>query len=138
MISESEFLDEVESIAKMFTNNNGTLPDLRKLERKLVLFELYKEWKSKETKYLAFFIKQIITVIWRNFYVDSPVDMSTLPEKEKRLNRAIGSFLSYAVKSIKANSNDESYMKSSYVLNELFEIMIECEGICEQKDGDLA
>ena len=108
---ETEFLDELRRIGSGLKEGKaGTLSELRVLERKLDLIDIYKEWNSNEVKFIAYFIKQIVGIIWRNFAVDAP-------------------FLTEATNLLEKDEIDKTYEVFSSIINELFLSIIEANEI---------
>ena len=121
---ETEFLDELKRIGSgLKEGKTGTLSELRALERKLDLIDLYKEWNSNEAKFLAYFIKQIVGIIWRNFAVDAPFELNDA--QLERLSKTIGSFLAEVINLLEKDVIDEAYKAFSSVINELYLSIIE-------------
>jgi len=125
---EMEFLDELKRIGSgLKGGKTGTLSELRALERKLDLIDIYKEWNSNEVKFLAYFIKQIVGIIWRNFAVDTPFE-SDKTQREK-LSKTTGSFLTEATNLLEKDEIDKTYEVFSSIINELFLSIIEADEI---------
>lgn len=121
---ETEFLDELKRIGSgLKEGKTGTLSELRALERKLDLIDIYKEWNSNETKFLAYFIKQIVGIIWRNFAVDAPFELNDA--QLERLSKTIGSFLAEVINLLEKDVIDKAYKAFSSVINELYLSIIE-------------
>ena len=121
---ETEFLDELKRIGSgLKEGKTGTLSELRALERKLDLVDIYKEWNSNEAKFLAYFIKQIVGIIWRNFAVDAPFELNDA--QLERLSKTIGSFLAEVINLLEKDVTDKAYKAFSSVINELYLSIIE-------------
>ena len=121
---ETEFLDELKRIGSgLKEGKTGTLSELRALERKLDLIDIYKEWNSNEAKFLAYFIKQIVGIIWRNFAVDAPFELNDA--QLERLSKTIGSFLAEVTNLLEKDVIDKAYNAFSSVINELYLSIIE-------------
>lgn len=121
---ETEFLDELKRIGSgLKEGKTGTLSELRALERKLDLIDIYKEWNSNEAKFLAYFIKQIVGIIWRNFAVDAPFELNDA--QLERLSKTIGSFLAEVINLLEKDVIDKAYKAFSSVINELYLSIIE-------------
>jgi len=125
---ETEFLDELKRIGSGLKEGKaGTLSELRALERKLDLIDIYKEWNSNEAKFLAYFIKQIVGIIWRNFAVDAPFELNDA--QLERLSKTIGSFLAEVINLLEKDVIDKTYKAFSSVINELYLSIIEANEI---------
>ena len=125
---EKEFLNELKKIAlNLNEGKTGTLSELRRLERKLYLIEIYKEWNTNEVKFLAYFIKQIVGIIWRNFAVDTPIELNDA--QLERISKTIGSFLTEATNLLEKDEIDKTYKAFSSVINELYLSIIEANEI---------
>lgn len=121
---ETEFLDELKRIGSgLKEGKTGTLSELRALERKLDLIDIYKEWNSNEAKFLAYFIKQIVGIIWRNFAVDAPFELNDA--QLERLSKTIGSFSAEVINLLEKDVTDKAYKAFSSVINELYLSIIE-------------
>lgn len=121
---EMEFLDELKRIGSGLKEGKpGTLTELRVLERKLDLIDIYKEWKSNEVKFIAYFIKQIVGVIWRNFAVDTPIELTDT--QLEKLSKTVGSFLTEAIDLLERDEIDRTYKVFSSLINGLFSHIIE-------------
>lgn len=121
---ETEFLDELKRIGSGLKEGKpGTLTELRVLERKLDLIDIYKEWKSNEVKFIAYFIKQIVGVIWRNFAVDTPIELTDT--QLEKLSKTVGSFLTEAIDLLERDEIDRTYKVFSSLINGLFSHIIE-------------
>lgn len=120
---EKEFFDELKEIAlELSEGKSSALSDLRKLDRKLYLVEIYKEWDTEEVKFLAYFIKQIVGIIWRNFAVDTPIELTGA--QLKAMSKKIGSFLTDVTNLLQKDKIDKSYEAFSSVINELYSSVI--------------
>jgi len=120
---ETEFLGELKRVGAGLKEGKTTLSELRVLERQLDLIEIYKEWKSQEVKFLAYFIKQVIGIIWRNFAVDTPIELSDTQLEE--LSKTVGLFLTEAVNLLEMDETEKTYKVFSSVINDLFSYIIE-------------
>jgi hypothetical protein len=130
---EKEFLNELQKIAlNLNEGQTGTLSELRRLERKLYLIEIYREWDTNEVKFLAYFIKQIVGIIWRNFAVDTPIELNDT--QLERLSKTIGSFLTEAINLLEKDEIDKTYKVFSSVINELYLSIIEANEILYGKE----
>ncbi|MBC8520543.1 MAG: hypothetical protein H8D26_00910 [Methanomicrobia archaeon] len=130
---EKDFLNELKKIAlNLNEGKTGTLSELRRLERKLYLIEIYKEWNTNEVKFLAYFIKQIVGIIWRNFAVDTPIELNDA--QLERLSKTIGSFLTEALNLLEKDEIDKAYKAFSSVINELYLSIIEANEILYRKE----
>lgn len=124
-MNERLFLKTLKSIAiRLNDGKYNALSDLRRLDRQLYLIKIFKEWGSKDIKFLAFFTKQIVGIVWRNFAVDSPIDLSDLQLKE--LSENVGSQLLYLVDLLEENKIDKSYKALSSIVNTLYSDIIKC------------
>lgn len=130
---EKEFLNELKKIGlNLNEGKTGTLSELRRLERKLYLIEIYKEWNTNEVKFLAYFIKQIVGIIWRNFAVDTPIELNDA--QLERISKTIGSFLTEATNLLEKDEIDKTYKAFSSVINELYLSIIEANEILYGKE----
>lgn len=124
MITEDEFLDNLMKIAKKLENGEITvLSELRRFERELDLAEIYGEWSKNETKFLAYSMKQIIGDIWRNFAVDTPIELEKTTMEN--LCRVMGSCLVKIIEKFNKNGICEEYKLLSNIFNEIYLTVIE-------------
>ena len=124
MITEDEFLDNLMKIAKKLENGEITvLSELRRFERELDLAEIYGEWSKNETKFLAYSMKQIIGDIWRNFAVDTPIELEKTTMEN--LCRVMGSCLVKIIEKFNKNGICEEYKLLSKIFNEIYLTVIE-------------
>lgn len=120
---EKEFLGELKKVGSGLKAGKTTLSELRVFERQLDLIEIYREWNSCEAKFLAYSIKQIIGIIWRNFAVDTPIELSETRLEE--LSKTVGLFLTEAVDLLEMDETERTYKVFSSVINDLFSYIIE-------------
>jgi len=123
---KKEFLDELEKIAlELAEGKSGALSELRKLERKLYLAEIYREWDAKEVGFLAYFIKQIVGIIWRNFAVDASIELTR--SQLEAMSKKIGTFIIEVTSSLEKDEIDGSYKAFSLIINELYSSIIQAD-----------
>jgi hypothetical protein len=118
-LDEKQFFAEVKLIASGLKSGEiDYLVKLRKLERQLEPIEFFEGWKNEDIKFLAYFIKHILGIVWRNFAVDSPVDLADWQLKE--LATYIGSFLIQLIKLMEEDNVGKGYKTLSFFTNEIF------------------
>lgn len=78
-------------------------------------------------KFLAYFVKQIVVIIWRNFAVDTPFELNDA--QLERLSKTIGSFLAEVINLLEKDAIDKTYKAFSSVINELYLSIIEANEI---------
>lgn len=133
-MNETEFLDELKRIGSgLKEGETGSLSELRVLERKLDIIEVYEKWNSHEVKFLVYFIKQIVAIIWRNFAVDTPFELDH--SQLEKLSKTTGSFLTEAVNLLEKDEIERTYKVFSSIINDLFLSIIEANEILYEKKG---
>lgn len=125
---EKQFLGELKKVAlELIEGKSGALSELRKLERELYLVEIYKGWDSKEVKFLAYFVKQLVGIIWRNLAVDTPIELTGA--QLEGMSKKIGAFLTEVITLLEKDEVDKSYKAFSSIINELYLSIIEANEI---------
>jgi hypothetical protein len=125
---ENQFLAELKEITLELSEEKiDSLSKLRDLERKLELIQIFESWSDKDIKFLAYFVKQTVGIIWRNLAVDSPIDLTDA--QLEKICKSIGTFLLEVLTLIEKGKVGNSYRALSSITDEIYKSIIEANKI---------